>query len=166
MNWDAIGAIGEVLGALAVVMTLGYLSVQIRQNTSREKLAQEFASNEYFNQLRMLVASDEELADIEQRGINNLSALSALERRRFDELVTSWLWALQKFYQQDKAEQIAAQFSVTTAPFVYRRFGGIGFVMWWREIREEYSDVEFRDTMDLIVEEIDRKLSNTNMGDA
>jgi len=33
MNWDAIGAVGEILGALAVIATLGYLAVQIRQNT-------------------------------------------------------------------------------------------------------------------------------------
>ena len=30
MNWDAIGAIGEILGAIAVVATLFYLAVQIR----------------------------------------------------------------------------------------------------------------------------------------
>jgi len=33
MNWDAIGAIGEILGALAVVVSLLYLAVQIRQNS-------------------------------------------------------------------------------------------------------------------------------------
>jgi len=33
VNWDAIGAIGEVVGALAVVATLGYLAIQLRQNT-------------------------------------------------------------------------------------------------------------------------------------
>ena len=33
MNWEAIGAIGEVTGAIAVVITLIYLAVQIRQNT-------------------------------------------------------------------------------------------------------------------------------------
>ena len=31
MNWTAIGAIGEILGALAVGATLGYLALQIRQ---------------------------------------------------------------------------------------------------------------------------------------
>ena len=31
MNWEAIGAIGEILGALAVVTTLMYLSVQVRE---------------------------------------------------------------------------------------------------------------------------------------
>lgn len=34
MNWEAIGAVGELLGAIGVVVTLGYLAVQIRQNTS------------------------------------------------------------------------------------------------------------------------------------
>lgn len=33
MNWEAVGAIGEILGAAAVVATLAYLSIQIRQNT-------------------------------------------------------------------------------------------------------------------------------------
>lgn len=33
MNWDAVGAIGEVLGAIGVIFTLGYLAVQTRQNT-------------------------------------------------------------------------------------------------------------------------------------
>ena len=34
MNWDAIGAIAETLGAGGVIMTLAYLAVQIKQNTS------------------------------------------------------------------------------------------------------------------------------------
>ena len=34
MNWDAIGAIGEVLGAVVVLVTLVILVVQLRQNTN------------------------------------------------------------------------------------------------------------------------------------
>ena len=32
MSWDAIGAIGEIIGALAVVISLIYLSSQVRHN--------------------------------------------------------------------------------------------------------------------------------------
>jgi hypothetical protein len=32
MNWDAIGAVSEGLGSLAVFLTLVYLAVQIRQS--------------------------------------------------------------------------------------------------------------------------------------
>ncbi len=33
MNWEAIGAVGEIVGAAAVVVTLIYLAAQVRQNT-------------------------------------------------------------------------------------------------------------------------------------
>ena len=33
MNWEVVGALGELIGAVAVVLSLAYLSVQIRSNT-------------------------------------------------------------------------------------------------------------------------------------
>jgi len=33
MNWDAIGALAEAIGAIAVIVTLVYLAIQLRQNT-------------------------------------------------------------------------------------------------------------------------------------
>ena len=33
MNWDALGAIAELLGAIAVFLTLAYLAVQVSQNS-------------------------------------------------------------------------------------------------------------------------------------
>jgi len=39
MNWDAVGAIGEIIGAIAVVVSLIYLSIQVRQNTNASKAA-------------------------------------------------------------------------------------------------------------------------------
>lgn len=34
MNWDAIGAVGELIGSVGVLITLVYLAIQIRQNTN------------------------------------------------------------------------------------------------------------------------------------
>lgn len=47
MNWEAIGAIGEILGAIGVIVTLAYLAVQIRQNTkaTRASTAQQMTDN-------------------------------------------------------------------------------------------------------------------------
>ena len=50
MNWEAIGAVGEVVGAIAVVSTLIYLAVQIRHNNrslaeaTSASISQSFAS--------------------------------------------------------------------------------------------------------------------------
>jgi len=34
VNWTAIATISELVGAIAVVVTLGYVAVQIQQNTN------------------------------------------------------------------------------------------------------------------------------------
>ena len=39
MNWEAIGAIGEILGAVAVVISLIYLALQIRTQNVESRLA-------------------------------------------------------------------------------------------------------------------------------
>ncbi len=47
LNWDAIGALGEVAGAVGVIVTLIYLAIQVRQNTSvtRASTAQHMTNN-------------------------------------------------------------------------------------------------------------------------
>lgn len=46
MNWEAIGAVGEIVGAAAVVATLLYLGRQVRDNSRQVKLntTQSYAS--------------------------------------------------------------------------------------------------------------------------
>jgi hypothetical protein len=39
MNWDAIGAVGEIVGAFAVVVSLVYLAIQIRTQNTEARLA-------------------------------------------------------------------------------------------------------------------------------
>jgi len=39
MNWDAIGAIAESVGALGVIVSLIYLALQVRQNTKQVRLS-------------------------------------------------------------------------------------------------------------------------------
>jgi hypothetical protein len=41
MNWEALGTIGEIVGAVAVVLTLGYLAVQILQNVAQVRIRAE-----------------------------------------------------------------------------------------------------------------------------
>jgi hypothetical protein len=45
MNWEAVGAIAETLGAVATIVMLVYLSVQIRQNTYSQKTSAFQAAN-------------------------------------------------------------------------------------------------------------------------
>ena len=83
MNWDAIGAVGEIIGAAAVVATLAYLALQVRAST-KESEANHFSVNAGQNaEVRTRFI---EHADVWIRG-NAGDELSAAERFVFDQLV-------------------------------------------------------------------------------
>ena len=62
MNWDAIGAIGETVGALAVFLTLIYLAIQIRQNTKAVKAAAIDSTNSQVSRIRELIIANADVA--------------------------------------------------------------------------------------------------------
>lgn len=83
MNWDAIGAIGEILGAFGVLVTLIYLSIQIRSNTKEVKSENVHRTTDSSNQLNILMASDERLTELWHKGLANYDDLSDTEKARF-----------------------------------------------------------------------------------
>jgi heme/copper-type cytochrome/quinol oxidase subunit 1 len=39
MNWEAVSAVGQIIGAIAVVISVVYLAVQVRSNARQMRLA-------------------------------------------------------------------------------------------------------------------------------
>ena len=62
MNWEAITAIGSILGGLAILVSLIYLSIQISQAQRISRLQASQNLNDMFNQSFALVAASPELA--------------------------------------------------------------------------------------------------------
>ena len=75
MNWEAIGAVGEILGAAAVVVTLAYLIVQMRQNTLATKA-----------QTRSSIT--DQILDINNSVLANPALLEAREKANADSPLT------------------------------------------------------------------------------
>ena len=64
MNWNAVGAVGEIIGATAVLLSLLYLGFQIRQNTKSLKSSSYQAAIASMSELSNLIASNEQSARI------------------------------------------------------------------------------------------------------
>ena len=64
MNWDAIGAIGQVLGSLAVFVSLGYLAVQTKVSASATKHASQNAFVSEYNQFLTDMRTQPELIEL------------------------------------------------------------------------------------------------------
>jgi hypothetical protein len=83
MNWDAIGAIGEVVGAVAVISTLIYLAVQIRQSNRNLAEATSASIIQSFASINSRISSDEQFAELFIRGRDDIDALNPVELERF-----------------------------------------------------------------------------------
>lgn len=83
MNWEAIGAIGEIVGAIAVLVTLIYLAMQIRQNTYQTRAAATQDTIHLWNEISQAVLTDRSVAELIEKGNNNLSSLDPADRQRY-----------------------------------------------------------------------------------
>jgi hypothetical protein len=83
MNWEAIGAIGEVLGALGVIITLAYLAIQIRQNTRSQRVDSYARSLDRVTSLQARMSDNPKLGAILLKGVLDSNALSRQERVQF-----------------------------------------------------------------------------------
>jgi hypothetical protein len=63
MNWDAIGAIGEIVGAAAVVLTLGYLALQIRHSKQATTDSNRIARSNGVREWLLVMASNDRLRE-------------------------------------------------------------------------------------------------------
>ena len=64
MNWEAISAIGQLIGALAVIITIIYLAIQMKQNTAAVATSTYESTMTGFNDINVIVASTPELASL------------------------------------------------------------------------------------------------------
>jgi len=90
MNWEAVGAIAELVGAAAVVLTLIYLSIQLRQNTAQvthSAMATEMAAYQdmigRISDINALRIANPELTDLILRGQKDPEALTENESSRY-----------------------------------------------------------------------------------
>lgn len=99
------GAIGEIIGALAVVASLIYLAVQIRQNTRQislslesSKLAAFEQSVESGNRARELLITNTELAELLLKGFADYKSLPPTDKFRCNMLFRNLFSAIQGGY--------------------------------------------------------------------
>ena len=90
MDWDAIGALAELLGAVAVVVSLGYLAVQIRSNTRQLRFVASQSVAESLDRAFDPIYS-EFMLPIWHKGLRDPRSLSELEWDAFHGLMARQL---------------------------------------------------------------------------
>ena len=103
MNWSAVGAIGELLGAAAVVVSLLYLAAQMRNGIRQARLEAGRSLSTGIADVSLALSVNGELGDIYIRGSRDFESLDPVEQFRYRTFLNSpfKLFEQQFFLQRD-----------------------------------------------------------------
>ena len=158
MNWAAIGAISEAIGAFGVIATLAYLAVQIRQNTIQLKqntLAAQAAalnrSNTTMHDVRASIFSSPEIAELFYKGNSNPDDLTDMERLRYRMMLLNVTDSMVDLYTQTLVTDFAPEaWNTQGVNLVKRIMGTKGGTWFWSNFSETYPE-KFRSEIDRIL---------------
>jgi len=87
VNWEAISAIGQIVGAIALVISLIYVASEVRRNTRATHLAAIRSMHDAFNRWIQQIAEHPHLTEVYNRGIHDFESLEGTDLIRFFSLM-------------------------------------------------------------------------------
>ena len=157
MNWQAIGAIGELIGGLAVVLSLVYVGFQIRQNSrqidqnSRHLEASMYhASGEGFNRWWTLLVQEEAVADLWNRGISG-KALSPTDKLRFNSMAMMLFTTLENNFHQLQIGSHSRNTLELSKDRWEQLLASPGGSAWWRRAAHRSFTPEFVEAVEALI---------------
>ncbi len=137
MNWEAIGAAAELVGAIGVVASLFYLGTQIRQNTRSVRASSYHAVVTNLSNLAAAMGRDAPVTDLFVRGQSDLQALSPTEQRQFALLVTSVFRSFEDIFYQFNQNIVDEVVWAGWRRRMTRLFWQPGVQAWWPTWRDD-----------------------------
>lgn len=110
MDWNVVGAVGEVVGAMAVVLTLLYLARQIKQNTAISLAEQNQQIMANYGEFNSIIIANRETADLlaklEQGDLSTLAPGERVQARHlFYRLMNGW-YAIQITFESGQMTRV------------------------------------------------------------
>ncbi len=143
MNWDALGAIAELVASIAVLATLVYLAIQIRESTAtaREAILRSQTDRNMDNSKFM--AGTPGMMDIYIRTMDDPESVTREERWRFGSYMYGMFLDFQEAYHFNKTRRQVDYwwpFIENNIRFYLSRPGGRA---WWSSQGRNMLDAEF-----------------------
>lgn len=135
MNWDAIGALGEIIGAIAVIATLIYLTIQIRESARASRAAAVTDATASVQAWYQELGSNPGAAKLFHDGMMDPDSLGNVEQFQFLMLVHSVFLGFQRTFFLSQAGTLDAGLrdSIGTAVQAANHLPGIH--LYWRARR-------------------------------
>jgi hypothetical protein len=140
MNWEAIGAIGEVVGAAGIIFTLVYLALQIRQNSQDVRSATRQSISTAQSQVGLQIATDPVLRAAAARWLAGEKESDDPEDLLVDDVfIRSNMRQFENQYYQHQEGTFSDEMWPGYVESMYRTMRNPIFHRWWENNRKLYS---------------------------
>lgn len=153
MTLQDLGAIGDLVGGVGVILSLVYVASQIRQNSrlleqnSRQlQASMYFATNDSFVRWWALLATDGDTASVWRRGLRGESS-SVEERARFQAPFASLMSTYENNFVQQQLGAVHRDTLKVSRESLRRLFDAPGGRDWWERHSRHHLAPEFREAV-------------------
>ena len=143
VNWAAVSAVGQVVGALAVVISLIYLATEVRSNARATRLESMRSLSDAINEYFKTIAEDADPAELWFRGIYNFQSIKGASLMRFSSLMDYLFRIYEDIYYQRLEGQLAPRVWGGFEAFMRDIIAYPGIQASWRSRSHWFSD-QFR----------------------
>ena len=144
------GALGELIGGVAIIVSLLYVGTQIKHNTKAERASASQAFIDIHAQIVLHISGDKDFRDIYWRGLGGLSALQGSETAAFGAWAIQTFRAWESFYFQWKEGLFQDQLWAGWQNQFADLFGYPGIQEYWAIRRHQFSE-EFCELVDKLI---------------
>lgn len=137
MNWDAIGAAGEVLGALAVVVSIVYLGRQVKHGVNS---IENDAYSENASTFRAVLGLTGQYNDQFIHGLKHFDSMSPGDRWKFAIVMNGQLSNFESFFYKQKRQYIDEEHGERWKRIIIWYLSWPGVALWWEQFSIAYTD--------------------------
>lgn len=152
MGLEQLYYIAEIIGVVAIVLSLLFVGAQLRQNTLATRAASHHAITDVMNQANQTVTQSESFAHLWDKGLKDRQSLTDEQRWRFDMQCLSYFHVFDTMYYQTRVGAGDQGLMKSEEAGIASLFNFPGVQDWWSGNVYGFSQ-EFRDHIEVLRKE-------------
>jgi hypothetical protein len=158
-DWEAISAISQVIGSIAVVLSVLYLALQVHGSTRIARLAAQDAAATALREVTRPFAENADLARVWSTGLEDLQSLSAEDQTRFFHSTYQFLKAFETIHFHNVYGLMDEQIWQGWCGLLQHYIASPGMEHYWK-LRQDLFSKRFRE----FVQALDRPAERRTVG--
>ena len=139
MNWEAIGAVGEIIGAVAVVISLIYLATQVRSSSRATRASVYMGLHDSEAHFISLLLSEPAIRELHDKIGASKPGLSTTDRPSASLLLTMMFNKYEQFFFLSREGMFSSDFEGSMTRIIGNRLRAPDIKAWWDDSQDNFS---------------------------